>query len=85
MEEFVTYILYSQQHRKIYIGYSASLIQRFYSHNFLARKGHTLRYRPWVVLEVEFFRTKQEAGEGALLKIRKGKAPYLRDDSPSVR
>ena len=61
MNEFVTYILYSNKFNKIYIGYSSSLIQRFYSHNSLATKGYTLRYRPWNVIYVEFFTSKSDA------------------------
>ncbi len=61
MNEFVTYVLFSQKHHKIYIGYSSSLIQRFYSHNSLATKGYTLRYRPWLVINVEFFNSKSDA------------------------
>ncbi len=59
--EFVTYILFSENHNKIYIGYTSNLIQRFYSHNLLSTKGYTLRYRPWEVVFVQFFSTKKEA------------------------
>ncbi len=61
MEEFVTYVLYSKKYNKIYIGYSSNLIQRFYSHNSIATKGYTIRYRPWMVVEVEFHMTKTNA------------------------
>ncbi|MCT4582960.1 MAG: GIY-YIG nuclease family protein [Flavobacteriales bacterium] len=61
MQEFVTYILYSNKFNKIYIGYSSSLINRFYSHNKLATKGYTIRYRPWVVIYVDFFEQKTKA------------------------
>ncbi len=59
--EFVTYILFSENHNKIYIGYTSNLIQRFYSHNLLSTKGYTLRYRPWEVVFIQFFSTKKEA------------------------
>ncbi len=79
MESFVTYILYSEKYDAIYIGYSSSLIQRFYSHNFLATKGYTIRYRPWVVLEVEFYTSKKEAVlREKILKSGKGRA-YIWD------
>ncbi|MDC0514966.1 GIY-YIG nuclease family protein [Flavobacteriaceae bacterium] len=52
MNEFVVYILHSAQHQKIYIGYTSNLIQRFYSHNFLSKKGYTSRFRPWIVIHV---------------------------------
>ncbi|GGD97492.1 GIY-YIG nuclease family protein [Planktosalinus lacus] len=61
MNEFVTYVLYSIKFDKIYIGYSSSLIQRFYSHNTFSNKGYTVKFRPWIVVYVEFFSTKKEA------------------------
>ncbi len=62
MEEcFVVYILYSRIFNKTYVGYSQDLIDRFYSHNFYATKGYTVCYRPWVVMHLEFFKTKKEA------------------------
>jgi|GEM_PF-3397090 putative endonuclease len=61
MNEFVTYVLFSFKHNKIYIGYTSSIIQRFYSHNLLANKGFTIKYRPWIVAHVAFFTTKKEA------------------------
>jgi len=59
--EFVTYVLYSKAYDKIYIGCTSQLIQRFYSHNSLSKKGYTKRYRPWMVIFVQFFETKKEA------------------------
>lgn len=61
MEQFVVYILYSEQFAKTYVGYTSDLIDRFYSHNFLATKGCTIRCRPWIVMHVEFFDSKREA------------------------
>ena len=61
MEEFVVYILFSKKYRKTYVGFTSNLIQRFKSHNFLATKGYTIRYRPWVVVDVHFFNSKKEA------------------------
>lgn len=61
MEEFVTYILYSEKFDKIYIGFSSHLIERIYSHNVYATKGYTIKYRPWIVINVDFFKTKKEA------------------------
>ncbi len=40
---------------------TSDLITRFYFHNFKSTKGFTLRYRPWKVVYVEFFRSKNEA------------------------
>ena len=61
MSEFVVYILHSDTYNKIYIGYTSNLIQRFYSHNSLATKGHTKSYRPWIVIYVQFFESKKVA------------------------
>jgi putative endonuclease len=61
MHEFVVYILYSEKHDKFYKGYTTSLIERFKSHNELATKGYTAKFRPWVVLHVEFYTNKAEA------------------------
>jgi putative endonuclease len=61
MEEFVVYILYSKKYDKKYIGFTSNLIQRYYSHNYLSKKGFTIRYRPWEVVYVEFYKTKTSA------------------------
>jgi len=58
---FTVYILYSPTFDKMYIGYSSNLTNRFISHNELATKGYTLRYRPWVIAYTEDFDTKTEA------------------------
>ncbi len=55
---FVVYVLYSVKHQKIYIGYTSALIDRFHSHNKFSTKGYTLKYRPWIVVHVEFFESK---------------------------
>ena len=61
MKEFVVYILFSPQYQKTYFGYTSNLIQRFYSHNLMSKKGYTSRYRPWEVIHVEFLSSKREA------------------------
>lgn len=61
MEEFVVYVLYSEKFNKNYTGFTFNLIERFKSHNQLATKGYTLKFRPWKVIHVEFFNTKSEA------------------------
>ncbi|WP_242205534.1 GIY-YIG nuclease family protein [Aestuariivivens insulae] len=61
MDEFVVYILYSEKHAKTYTGYTSNLIDRFHSHNQLATKGYTKKYRPWHVVYVKVFYTKREA------------------------
>ncbi|KAA3650220.1 MAG: GIY-YIG nuclease family protein [Bacteroidetes bacterium] len=61
MEEFVVYILYSEQYSKSYTGFTSNLIERFKSHNALSKKGWTIKYRPWYIIHVEFYSFKKEA------------------------
>jgi len=58
---FTVYVLYSQKYNEIYIGSTSDLPNRFLSHNELATKGHTIRFRPWVIAYTEEFQTKSEA------------------------
>jgi putative endonuclease len=59
--EYVVYILYSKRHDKIYIGFTSDLINRIRSHNFLSKKGWTIKYRPWEVIFCEFYKEKSLA------------------------
>jgi putative endonuclease len=75
---FVSYALYSIKFDKLYIGYTNDLINRFHSHNSLAKSGYTIRYRPWEVIYVDFFETKEEAMKREKeLKSSRGRA-FLR-------
>ena len=58
---YEVYVLYSSKFDKLYIGFTTDLISRFHSHNRFAKKGFTIRYRPWVVVYVEFFDAKAMA------------------------
>ena len=58
---YTVYVLYSLEYNKIYIGYTSDLQNRLLSHNALATKGYTLRYRPWIIAYTEEFTTKTEA------------------------
>ena len=58
---YTVYVLYSEKFDRIYIGCSSNLIERYKSHQFLATKGYTIRYRPWKVVHLEYFETKEEA------------------------
>tara|TARA_R110002049_G_scaffold187188_4_gene355455 strand:+ start:5278 stop:5556 length:279 start_codon:yes stop_codon:yes gene_type:complete len=60
-EEFVIYILHSKKFNKYYTGFTSNLIERFKSHNHLSKKGSTIKYRPWMVVYVEFYHSKPEA------------------------
>jgi putative endonuclease len=53
---------------------SANLVERFKSHNELAKKGWTIRYRPWQIIHTESFDTKGEAlAREKQLKSAKGR------------
>ncbi|WCT11549.1 GIY-YIG nuclease family protein [Mucilaginibacter jinjuensis] len=58
---FTVYVLFSPKYNQIYIGYTSDLNNRFLSHNELATKGYTIRYRPWVMAYTEEFKTKSDA------------------------
>ncbi len=58
---FTVYVLYSVKFNQIYIGYTSDLTNRILSHNKLATKGHTIKYRPWVIVHTEEYGTKTEA------------------------
>ena len=61
MEEFVVYVLYSEKFDETYTGFTANLLERFKSHNYLAKSGYTIKFRPWKVIHVEFFNEKKDA------------------------
>jgi len=58
---FTVYVLYSPSHNKIYIGFTSNIEQRMISHNQLATKGYTVKFRPWTLIHTEVFETKCEA------------------------
>ncbi|TZF85936.1 GIY-YIG nuclease family protein (plasmid) [Pedobacter sp. BS3] len=58
---FTVYVLHSKQFNKIYIGYTSDLNNRLLSHNQLATKGYTVKFRPWEIIYTEIFATKTEA------------------------
>ena len=58
---FTVYVIYSPSHDKIYIGFTSDLEQRFLSHNELATKGYTIKFRPWRIVHTEEFEIKSEA------------------------
>jgi putative endonuclease len=58
---YTVYVLYSDVHNKIYVGFSSNLLERFKSHNQLGTKGWTIKFRPWKVIYCEYFETKEEA------------------------
>ncbi len=58
---FIVYVLYSQLHEKIYIGFTSNMDNRLLSHNSLAKKGWTTKFRPWKVIHTESFDNKADA------------------------
>ena len=55
---FFVYVLYSEPFNKIYVGYTSNLIERLKSHNELATKGWTIKFRPWQIIHKEVFESK---------------------------
>jgi putative endonuclease len=47
MPVFQVYILWSETFKKSYVGFTSDLDQRLLSHNHLATKGWTIRFKPW--------------------------------------
>jgi putative endonuclease len=76
---YTVYCLYSIKYDNIYVGYTSDLTSRFHSHNSLATKGYTLRYRPWIVAYTEELESKSAAMKREKeLKSSRGRA-YLWD------
>ena len=59
--KYFVYVLFSPTYDKIYIGFSGNVEKRIISHNHLAKKGWTIRFRPWTLIHTEGFETKKEA------------------------
>ncbi len=58
---YTVYVLYSDRYQKIYVGYTSNLVERFKSHNLLATKGWTIKFRPWQIIYTEEFVDKSAA------------------------
>jgi putative endonuclease len=58
---FYVYVLHASKHNKIYIGFTSDLEARINSHNELATKGWTVKFRPWNLIHLETFESKSEA------------------------
>ena len=58
---FTVYVLYSKIYNKIYIGFTSNLAERLKSHNELATKGWTVRFRPWQLIYTEEYLEKSVA------------------------
>ena len=58
---YYVYVLYSRNYEKIYVGFTFDLEQRLLSHNQLSKKGWTINFRPWIIIDTEEFNCKPEA------------------------
>jgi len=58
---FTVYVIYSAAFDKISIGFSSNVESRLRSHNEMATKGWTIKFRPWILVHAEIFTTKPEA------------------------
>ena len=58
---YFTYAIYSDKYQKIYIGFTRNLDERLFDHNVRAKKGYTLKFRPWRIIYDEEFATESDA------------------------
>jgi putative endonuclease len=58
---FTVYVLYSELHNKIYVGFTLNLEARLASHNAENGKGYTHSFKLWKVVHTELFTTNPEA------------------------
>ena len=58
---FFVYALYSEKYDKIYVGFTSNLEGRLASHNTLATKGWTIKFRPWSLIYSEQYGMKADA------------------------
>ena len=58
---YYTYVLYSPQFNKIYVGFSNDVTNRIAAHNAISNSGWTSHYRPWEILYSEIAENKSEA------------------------
>lgn len=58
--KFTVYILFAEKFNKHYTGFTSNINERMTSHNHLG-KDWTAKYRPWKLIFIREFATKQEA------------------------
>ena len=58
---YTVYVLYSEKFDRLYIGFTSDLQNRMLAHNHLAKKGFTLKFRPWKLIYSEEYLTQKEA------------------------
>jgi putative endonuclease len=63
---YTVYILFSNNYKKTYVGYTNDIDRRITEHNITATKGFTKKYRPCTLIYTEVFETKSEASKREL-------------------
>jgi putative endonuclease len=58
---FYTFVLYSVEYQKIYIGQSSNLQERIRQHNSFDNTGWTRKYQPWELIYSESYLERQQA------------------------
>ncbi|MCF8232801.1 MAG: GIY-YIG nuclease family protein [Bacteroidales bacterium] len=58
---YTVYVLYATKYDRLYIGFTSDLENRLLSHNSLAKKGFTVKFRPWKLIHTEVFSTQAKA------------------------
>jgi putative endonuclease len=62
MQSYFVYVIRSlSKPNSFYIGFSSNPIRRLESHNHPKNSGFTKKAKPWVLVYVEVFPTKQDA------------------------
>jgi len=75
---FVTYIIYSNQFRRYYIGSTGNLVKRLKKHN-TGKVKSTKGYTPWVLVYSENFPARLEAVKRERqIKLYKGGEAFKR-------
>ena len=60
MDQYYTYLLFSEKLDKFYIGYSSDVNERLLKHNRKS-KGYTSKGKPWKLVYIESYPTKELA------------------------
>ena len=75
---YFTYVLYSPQHDRVYVGQTGDLKQRIAKHNDGFVRS-TIAYRPWRLIHYEVFTARADAMKREKeLKTHKGR-DYIRE------
>ncbi|MHC1731038.1 MAG: GIY-YIG nuclease family protein [Bacteroidales bacterium] len=58
---FYTYVLYSRQYKRFYIGFTSNPEARISHHNHPKNHGWTAKFKPWIMIYSESHESKEEA------------------------